>query len=286
MDGFVHARGLTKSYGRSTALRPADLDLGAGITGLLGPNGAGKTTMLRILSTALAPSSGTLRLLGHDPATATGRLAIRRCLGYVPQEVGLYESFTVFAFVDYLAILKEHVDPSARHAEVRRVLDAVDLSDVRSTKLRKLSGGMRRRVTLAQALLGDPALLVLDEPTVGLDPEQRLRFRQLVSRQAEHRCVVLSTHMTEDVEALCDRVIVLDRGSIAFDGTPASLAALADGQVWVDDTADARALMSWRTGEGRHRMIGNAPADAELLAPTVQDGYLLLGGAASDGVWA
>lgn len=278
MDQIVHTRSLSKRYGKSTALESIDLDLGTGITGLLGPNAAGKTTLLRILATSLAPSSGDLRVLGQDPGEASGRLAIRRRLGYVPQEVGLYDNFTAFDFVDYVAILKEHVDRSARHDEVRRVLDEVDLRDVRSKKIRKLSGGMKRRVALAQALLGDPTLLVLDEPTVGLDPEQRLRFRQLISQHAERRCVVLSTHMTEDVEALCDRVIALDQGRVVFDGTPAQLAGVAVGRVWVADSIDSRAVVSWRTGEGRHRHIGEAPTGAELIAPTVQDGYLLLNG--------
>jgi ABC-2 type transport system ATP-binding protein len=278
METSVEMQSLSKFYGRTTALDNIDLHIGTGIVGLLGPNGAGKTTLLRIVATALAPSSGGLRVLGRDPGDGSDRLEIRRHLGYVPQEVGLYNSFSAFDFVDYIAILKEHVDRRARHEEVRRVLDEVDLGDVRSKKIRKLSGGMRRRVTLAQALLGDPELLVLDEPTVGLDPEQRLRFRQVISRQAERRCIVLSTHMTEDVEALCDRVVVLDHGQITFDGAPSGLAALATGHVWVDAQPDQRALVSWRTGDGRHRMIGEAPVGAELIAPTVQDGYLLLSG--------
>ena len=286
MDSYVHLRNLTKRYGRTDAVHDVDLDVGAGVVGLLGPNGAGKTTLMRILATSLAPTTGTVRVLGHDPGAAAGRLAIRRRLGYVPQEVGLYENFTVFDFVDYIAILKEHSDRRARRDEVRRVIDAVDLGDVSSKKIRKLSGGMRRRVTLAQSLLGDPELLVLDEPTVGLDPEQRLRFRGLVSQHADRRCVVLSTHMTEDVEALCDRVVVMDSGNITFDGTPADLAARAEGQVWVADAPDPRALVSWRTGDGRHRNVGIAPVGAELIAPTVQDGYLLLSGGVVDEVVA
>jgi len=278
MAPIVVARGLSRSYGRTAALAPLDFELGPGITGLLGPNGAGKTTLLRILATSLAPSAGELRVLGHDPSRPEGRLAIRQRLGYAPQELGLYPNFTVFEFVDYLAILKEHTETGARHDEVRRVVDAVGLPDVRSTKLRKLSGGMRRRVILAQALLGDPAIIVLDEPTVGLDPEQRLRFRHLVSAQSSNRCVVLSTHVTEDVEALCERVIVLDGGAIRFDGSPAGLAEVARDRVWVADDADRGALVSWRTGDGRHRMIGEPPAGVELLAPTVEDGYLVLSG--------
>ena len=280
MEPIVRTTSLSKSYGRSPAVASIDLELHYGVTGLLGPNGAGKTTLLRILATSLAPSAGELRIFGHDPAHPTGRLAIRRQLGYVPQELGLYDNFTAFDFVDYIAILKEHGDRHARHAEVRRVIDDVDLGDVRSKKIRKLSGGMRRRVALAQALLGDPPLLVLDEPTVGLDPEQRLRFRQIISRHAERRCVVLSTHMTEDVEALCDRVVVLDRGAITFDGTPRALAAVAAGRVWLADRLDPTAVVAWRTGEGRHRHVGDAPPGAELIEPTVQDGYLLLNGAA------
>ena len=278
MNVQVEIRALSKSYGRSPALAGVELDVGTGVVGLLGPNGAGKTTLLRILATALAPTSGTVRILGHDPGRAEGRLAVRRVLGYVPQEVGLYETFTVFDFIDYIAILKEHVDRAARRAEVRRVIDAVDLGDVRSKRIRALSGGMRRRVALAQSLLGDPQLLVLDEPTAGLDPEQRLRFRQIVSQHAERRCVLLSTHMTEDVEALCDRVIVMDRGQIAFDGTPAGLAAIAAGHVWIADEPDPRAMVSWRAGDGRHRHVGDAPPGADLIPPTVQDGYLVLNG--------
>jgi ABC-2 type transport system ATP-binding protein len=278
MPAYIRIRNLTKRYGRSEAVSGIDLEIGAGVIGLLGPNGAGKTTLLRIVATSLAPTSGTIEILGNDPRDAAGRLAIRRALGYVPQEVGLYETFTVFDFLDYIAILKERVDRRARRDDVRRVIAAVDLGDVSSTRIRRLSGGMRRRVALAQSLLGDPQLLVLDEPTVGLDPEQRLRFRQIVSEHAERRCVLLSTHMTEDIEALCERVVVMQRGRIAFDGTPAGLAAIADGRVWIADQPNAGALVSWRTGEGRHRHVGDAPPDAELIAPSVQDGYLLLNG--------
>ena len=275
----VVLRGVSKSYGRSVALEPIDLDLGPGVTGFLGPNGAGKTTLLRILATSLVPSAGTIWALGEDPTGATGRVAVRRRLGYVPQETGLYGNFTAFEFLDYVAILKEHTDQRQRHDAVRRVLRDVDLTDVSSKKIRRLSGGMRRRISLAQALLGDPALLVLDEPTVGLDPEQRLRFRQVVSRQADRCCIVLSTHMTEDVEALCDRVVVMDRGAITFDGSPASLASVADGQVWLADREHPGALVSWRTGDGRHRHVGgDAPSGAVLVDPTVQDGYLVLCG--------
>ena len=158
---------ISKSYGHTTALDDIDLELGAGITGLLGPNGAGKTTMLRILATALAPDRGELSVLGEDPAGSAGRVAVRRRLGYVPQETGFPRGFTAFAFVDYMAILKEWDDATSRHTEVRRVLDLVGLGDVATKRVSALSGGQRRRVVLAQAMLGLPALLILDEPTAG-----------------------------------------------------------------------------------------------------------------------
>ena len=191
-----------------------------------------------MMATVLAPDDGRLRLLGWDPHAADERLAIRRRLGYMPQEPGFHRSFTAFEFVDYVAILKEMTDRRARHDEVRRVLDAVGLEAVSGRKIKALSGGMRRRVALAQALLGDPDLLVLDEPTAGLDPEQRLRFRELVSDRTADRTVMLSTHQTEDVAALCQRVVVMLDGQVLFEGTPGELTDVAEGRVWL---ADARA---------------------------------------------
>ena len=208
----VQVIGIEKRFLRTQALAGVTFDAGAGITGLLGPNGAGKTTLLRMMATVLAPDSGSLRLLGWDPAKADERLAIRRRLGYMPQEPGFHRNFTTFEFVDYVAILKEMTDRRPRHDEVRRVLELVGLEKVMERKIKALSGGMRRRVALAQSLLGDPDLLVLDEPTAGLDPEQRLRFRELISERANERTVILSTHQTEDVTALSPRVIVLHEG--------------------------------------------------------------------------
>ena len=267
-----------KKFGRTRALDGVSMDAGHGITGLLGPNGAGKTTLLRMVATVLAPDAGSLSLLGRDPQESRDRLEIRRRLGYMPQEPGFHRQFTAFEFVDYIAILKEMTDRDARHAEVARVLDLVGLSDVSSRKIKALSGGMRRRVALAQALLKDPELLVLDEPTAGLDPQQRLRFRDVVTRIADRQSVLLSTHQTEDVAALCERVVVIDQGRVHFDGTPRALAEQARGRVWIAPVRDPRARLAWRTGEGMHRHIGDAPDGADLVHPTLEDGYLLLVG--------
>jgi ABC-2 type transport system ATP-binding protein len=278
MTPTVTMRSIEKSYGRTRAVDRVDLVAEPGITGLLGPNGAGKTTLMRMVATVLAPDRGHLRLLGHDPGEAAGRLAIRRQLGYVPQEPGYHLNFTAFEFVDYVAILKEMTDRRARHDEVRRVLALVGLADVSGKRIKALSGGMRRRVALAQALLGQPKLLVLDEPTAGLDPEQRLRFREVVSAVATDATVILSTHQTEDVSALCQRVVVMHEGRVHYDGSTRGLADGARGRVWLAADRHPSARLSWRTGDGRHRNIGEAPSGVELVEPTIEDGYLLLVG--------
>ncbi len=274
----LRVEGLTKRYVRRRALDGATFSVQGGVVGLLGPNGAGKTTLLRILATVLAPDDGDVRVLGYDPGRADERLELRRRLGYLPQDPGFQRGFTAFEFVDYVAILKEWGDRRARHDEVRRVLDVVSLTKESGRRIRKLSGGMKRRVALAAALIGDPALLILDEPTVGLDPEQRLRFRDLLSRAGEGRTTVLSTHQTEDVSAMCGEVVVLHEGAVRFQGSPQSLSALADGRVWLAAQRDPAARLAWRTGDGQHRNLGDPPVGADILPPTLEDGYLLLVG--------
>jgi len=268
---------VTKRYRGTTALESVDLALRPGITGLLGPNGAGKTTLLRILATVLAPDAGEVRLLGRAPSAPVALAEVRRRLGYLPQEMGFPRSFSCFAFLDYMAVLKEWAEPGPRHEEVRRVLDLVDLADVATKHIRALSGGQRRRVGLAQALLGMPELLLLDEPTTGVDPEQRVSLRQLLSAAGEHSTVLLSTHQTEDVAALCDRVVVLDRGRVLHDGGVRALVAMATGRVWLADAPDPEARASWRTGTGKYRNVGAiAPEGCERTEPTLEDAYLLL----------
>ncbi|MEV7784848.1 ABC transporter ATP-binding protein [Streptomyces sp. NPDC088106] len=275
MTVTVSASGLSLHYGRTRALDDVSLSLSAGVTGLLGPNGAGKTTLLRVLATAVPADRGAFTVLGHDPAGSRGRQEVRRRLGYLPQTPGFHPGFTAFEFVDYVAILKELTDRAARHREVRRALDEAGLADVRGKRIKKLSGGMRQRVALAAALVGDPGFVVLDEPTVGLDPEQRMRFRELIARAGEDRTVLLSTHQTEDVAMLCHRVVVLADGAVRFDGTPAELTARAAGRVWSSAERAAGAKAGWRTGTGTFRNVGDPPAGADLLEPTLEDGYLL-----------
>jgi ABC-2 type transport system ATP-binding protein len=249
------------------------------VTGLLGPNGAGKTTLLRVLATAIAPDSGTVTLFGADPSRSSGRLEARRRLGYLPQEPGFHPNFTAFQFVDYVAILKELGDRQQRHERVRAALSEVGLTNVRGKRIKALSGGMKRRVGLAAAIVGQPDLLILDEPTVGLDPEQRLRFRELIAELGERCTVLLSTHQIEDVMSLCGRVVVLNAGQVRFDGAPVELADVARDRVWLGPQRGQDTVASWRTGDGDYRNLGTPPPGARLIEPTLEDGYLLLGGA-------
>ncbi len=267
-----------KDYGTTRALQAVDLSLGTGVTGLLGPNGAGKTTLLRIVATSIAADHGRVRLMGLDPGAGHGDLTeIRRSLGYLPQELGYPGDMTAFGFVEYVAVLKEWDERRARHREVRRVLDLVGLADLSTKRVSRLSGGQRRRVGLAQAMVGDPALLVLDEPTTGLDPAQRATLRRTLSVAAQESTVLLSTHQTEDVAALCERVVVLAGGRVRFDGSVLDLVATAAGQVWLSDADVPGAPVSWRTGTGRYRIVGGArPPAAEAAEPTLEDAYLLM----------
>jgi ABC-2 type transport system ATP-binding protein len=176
-------------------------------------------------------------------------------------------------------VLKEWTDRRRRHDEVRRVLDAVDLTADMHRRLRAMSVGTQRRVAIAAALIGRPDLLVLDEPSAGLDPEQRLRLRTTLAEAGRTGCVVLSTHLTDEAAALCNRVVVFHRGRVRFDGVPAGLAAAAAGRVWIDSAAVPGALHSWTTADGAVRNVGTPPPGAELVEPTLDEGYLLLTGA-------
>jgi ABC-2 type transport system ATP-binding protein len=219
---------LTRRFGRTQAVAGVNLTTGPGVFGLLGPNGAGKTSLLRMMATVIPPSSGSLRLLNHDPGGYGPRREIRRRLGYLPQHLGYYPGFTVAEFVEYFALLKEV--PSGRvSAAVAAAVDRVDLTGKAKAKLRTLSGGMLRRAGIAQAIVNEPQLLLLDEPTAGLDPEQRVAFRALLRDLGQAATVVVSTHLVEDVGAACTEVALMDQGKIVFHGTPAELTARGDG---------------------------------------------------------
>jgi len=220
----IETAGLIRRFGRTEAVAGVDLQAGPGVFGLLGPNGAGKTTLLRMMATVIPPSSGTLRLLGRDPGAFGPRREIRRRLGYLPQSLGYYPSFTVLEFIEYFALLKE-LPPARVPGAVAAAVEQVGLGDKARAKLRTLSGGMLRRVGIAQAIVNEPELLLLDEPTAGLDPEQRVSFRAMLRDLGQRASVVVSTHLVEDVGAACTEVALMHQGKIVFRGTPDELTA-------------------------------------------------------------
>jgi ABC-type multidrug transport system ATPase subunit len=224
----VEISDLTRRFGRTKAVAGVNLETGPGVFGLLGPNGAGKTSLLRMMATVIPPSSGRLRLLGRDPGAHGPRREIRRRLGYLPQNLGYYPGFTVVEFVEYFALLKEM--PSARiPVAVATAVERVGLGDKARAKLRTLSGGMLRRVGIAQAIVNEPELLLLDEPTAGLDPEQRVQFRELMRDLGRRATVIVSTHLVEDVGAACGEVALMHGGRIVYHGTPDELSARGVG---------------------------------------------------------
>jgi ABC-2 type transport system ATP-binding protein len=231
----VHAEGLRVKVGRRTmAVDGMDLSLGTGVHGLLGPNGAGKSTLIRALATVLRPAAGELSVLGAPVGTITGLRELRRRIGYLPQDFGYYKRFTVREFVEYLAWLKEMPAPDIP-AAVQRAIERVGLADRADSRMKTLSGGMVRRVGIAQSIVNDPDVLLLDEPTAGLDPAQRVRFRELMQELGQDACVLISTHLVEDVATACTDVVLMAKGRLVFKGTPAELAA-AGGEDHVGDS--------------------------------------------------
>jgi ABC-type multidrug transport system ATPase subunit len=292
----VSTQGLTKIYGRRVkALDGVDLTMPTGMFGLLGPNGAGKTTLMRILAGVLRPTSGEVWAGGYDLTSESGRREVKRVLGYLPQDLGLYPDLSAAEFLDYVGILKEMRDKRARKERVAELLEIVGLSEVSGRKLGGFSGGMKRRVGIAQALLNDPRLLIVDEPTAGLDPEERIRFRNLLSDLAGDRTVLLSTHIVEDVAQTCRKVAVLSKGRVLFSGTADGLVDAARGRVYTVEAASSlrpegqsmAVVSTLHLGSSvRYRVVGEPPADlaGEPAEPGLEDGYvwLMLAGGAKE----
>jgi ABC-2 type transport system ATP-binding protein len=223
---------LTKSYSKGTyALKDIDLEIGNGVFGLLGPNGAGKTTLMNILVTLLKPTSGKVSIDGLD--LRKDRKQIRRMTGYLPQDFSRFAKYKVWEFLDYTASLNEKDTRRTRLDKVDRFLEDVALFDVRDRQAGKLSGGMKRRLGISQTLIGGPKFMVIDEPTTGLDPEERVRFRSLLSDLSrEDRIIILSTHIVGDISSTCNNLALLNEGNIAFNDTPEKLINTAKGKVW------------------------------------------------------
>lgn len=274
---------LTKDYGKFRALDSISLHIPGGMFGLLGPNGAGKTTLLRILTTLLAPTSGQVKIGDFDVMRSPG--AVRQLLGYLPQDFGFYRSLTAFEMLDYISSMK-NIPVHRRKEQVISALTEVHLLEEARRKVGTFSGGMRQRLGIAQALLGDPKLIIVDEPTAGLDPEERIRFRNLLARLAQDRTVLLSTHIVADIEVSCTGLAVLNRGKLVFSGTTESLISQARGAVWqIDVPADI-----WPKLEAQHPVLSTRMHNGHMLArllasqsplseaqpmePDLEDGYM------------
>jgi ABC-2 type transport system ATP-binding protein len=275
---------VTKTYrGGKQAVAGVSMRIGPGVLGLLGPNGAGKSSLMRILATITRPTDGLVTLDGTDIVAKPDDL--RRRLGYLPQDFGVYPNLSAPEFLRYLAAVKGLTSTTAK-ARVAELLELVNLTDAGRRPLGKYSGGMRQRVGIAQALLNDPTVLIVDEPTVGLDPEERLRFRNLLGALAADRIVILSTHIVTDVEAVAEDIAILAGGRLRTRGTPEMLLRAVDGRVW-EVTVPAEALTGMRahllvsrvtrTADGvRARVLAAAVpmAGAVPVRPDLEDAYL------------
>jgi ABC-type multidrug transport system ATPase subunit len=278
--------GLSKQYrGDQWGLRDFSLELGPGIVGLLGPNGAGKSTFMRILATITRPTTGRVLWNGIDTRTAPD--AIRKVLGYLPQDFGIYPNLNAIEFLEYLAAVKGLDGASARR-RIDTLLQVVNLTGAARRPLGSYSGGMKQRVGIAQALLNDPQLLIVDEPTVGLDPEERVRFRSLLSDLSGERIIILSTHIVSDVEATATEIVLINQGRKVKQSAPEALLCLLEGKVWtwLATSAELPVLKqrfvvsgTTRRAEGvQVRAVCDAcPASgAQPVLPNLEDVYLAL----------
>jgi len=278
-------RNVSKTYGAGVqALSDVSLTIPQGMYGLLGPNGAGKSTLMRILATLQDPDGGTIRL--GDIDVVAQKDEVRKVLGYLPQDFGVYPSVSAEALLDHFAVLEGITQRAQRRAVVDALLKRVNLWDVRKRRLGGYSGGMRQRFGVAVALLGDPKLMIVDEPTAGLDPAERVRFLNLLSELGEQSVVLLSTHIVEDVEELCTRMAIIDRGRILLESEPATAIARVRGRIWrrVIERADLpaiereHAVIATKLLAGRtviHVYADAAPLGFEAAEPDLKDVYFV-----------
>jgi len=262
----IDIQGLGKTYGDKRALEDVDLEIGSGMFGLLGPNGAGKTTLMRILVTLMKPTEGKVTVDGLD--LQRNRREIRAMLGYLPQEFRFFSKLSTWEFLDYVASLSGLRDRNERRKAVGEMLEQVGLYDVRDRRAGKLSGGMKRRLGIAQALIGDPRIIVVDEPTTGLDPEERIRFRNLLADMGQKDiAIILSTHIVGDISSTCHNMALLDRGKVVFRGSPEELTGMARGHAW-----KVRAVESeLEEIKAKYPVISTVPADEGWEVNVVAD---------------
>lgn len=276
---------LKKSYGNKQVLKGINLEINEGMFGLLGPNGAGKTTLMRILTTLIQKTEGDIKI---NDIEINNKKNIRSIVGYLPQEFSIYPNMNVYEALDYLAILSGINNKKFRKERIEQLLYKVNLQNHMKTKVKALSGGMKRRLGIAQAILHEPEVLIVDEPTAGLDPEERIRFRNLLRDFSEDRIVILSTHIVEDVEFTCENLAILNEGSILYQGKVKKLLENAEGYVWIsniareslDEVRNKFSIIS-TVSEGdsiKLKIISKEKPfeDAKSVKPSIEDAYMKL----------
>lgn len=284
MNTEIVLKDLDKYYGKKQALRRVNLTISQGMFGLLGPNGAGKTTLMKILATLLPKTGGKVTICGTD---ISQEREIRRMVGYLPQDFSMYGNMTVYEVMDYLGVLSG-MKKAERRERIPMLLEKVNLTENHGTKVKAMSGGMRRRLGIAQAILHNPRVLIVDEPTAGLDPEERVRFRNLLCEIAEERIVILSTHIVGDIEATCENIAVLNQGELLFQGTVTDLLEHAERKIFTATVSRMELPMLKKQYEVTSMLIqGNEAqvrfvakekpfASANLCEPNVEDAYMFL----------
>ncbi|OKZ82596.1 MAG: ABC transporter ATP-binding protein [Clostridium sp. 44_14] len=280
----IEINNLSKKYGKKTVLKNVSVTISSGMFGLLGRNGAGKTSLMRILATLSVASGGEISING---ITSKETCKIREIVGYLPQDFSFYRNMSVYGAMDYLGLLS-NIPDKIRRERISTLLEKVNLKEDMKTKVRALSGGMKRRLGIAQALLHDPQVLIVDEPTAGLDPEERIRFRNMLSEFAEDRIVIFSTHISSDVESSCENIGVLDNGRMVWNGAAEELVKQAEGKVYLI-SADKKQdklikekytvlnIIISRSGI-QYRVLSDKPPEEKhiLQPPTLEDGYMYL----------
>ncbi|MGN0154270.1 MAG: ABC transporter ATP-binding protein [Lachnospiraceae bacterium] len=287
METEICLESVNKFYGSKQALKDIDLTISKGMFGLLGRNGAGKTTLMKVIATLLPANSGEITVCGV-PVKKAGQ--IREMIGYLPQDFSMYGSMTVYEAMDYLGVLSG-LSKSERKERIPELLERVNLQNNYRTKVKAMSGGMRRRLGIAQAILHDPKVLIVDEPTAGLDPEERVRFRNLLCEIAEERIVILSTHIVGDIEATCEKIAIMDAGEIIYNGTVSELLEIADGNIYTADISRMELekvkqeyLVTGMLNQGNHvtvrfllkNPVQNLFEGAHVCEVNVEDAYMYL----------
>lgn len=287
MDTEIRLEHVSKSYGKKEALKDVSLQIPQGMFGLLGRNGAGKTTLMKVLATLLKANAGDISVCGIP---ISQRKKIREITGYLPQDFSMYGNMNAYEAMDYLGVLSG-LDRKERKERIPRLLEQVNLQNNHSTKVKAMSGGMRRRLGIAQAILHEPKVLIVDEPTAGLDPEERVRFRNLLCETARDRIVILSTHIVGDIEATCEKIAVLDEGNLIYQGTVSELLKKAEGKIYTAEISRVELeelkknyVVTGMLASGTKavvRFIGNPKGalqitGAALSEPNMEDAYLYL----------